>query len=454
VTVLIVTAVGLLFGAGALLLFRYQCQLRIDRQHELEKVYAVRSALNYIQTNSDVIPDEGRAFSYRTCSERGLRLIVKPVEATFPSIPDSDFFMEKGHFGLRDGQYCSLRDYEYGMSTNGVVVPAVTSQQIRNYQQNPGTEYGLAFPDQMATNTVVSGVTNSVKWWVNIGMSNRGGWVEEDYGRRYFFQLKSFLNGKSIADVIRLCIIRDVSNSLAMAKANYQGATHGWPLSMEGERAIVFQINPVADENAEMMLFEYAFTNGCLQPPRLLYSRGKCPSAGFMGLQIADDKISLFCIQKQGTISDLSYGYDFYDTVEMTKATYDYFKYTQTIPIGSANQYPGITTNEYGKLKSPDLRAVFEVVASSDYRPYETKDSTLKSTRIDFLTNFKVMPAYQYDVFIEHPALVTNRATVAQRIGAFRRGTPNYTVLTYDTHGTEHKGFRQDEREWERKRGK
>ena len=52
VTVLVITAIGLLFGAGALLLFRYQCQLRIDRQHELEKVYAVRSALNYIKGNS------------------------------------------------------------------------------------------------------------------------------------------------------------------------------------------------------------------------------------------------------------------------------------------------------------------------------------------------------------------------------------------------------------------
>ena len=59
VTVLIVTMVGLLFGAGALLLFKFQCQLRIDRQHELEKVYAVRSALNYIKKAASGIPEEG-----------------------------------------------------------------------------------------------------------------------------------------------------------------------------------------------------------------------------------------------------------------------------------------------------------------------------------------------------------------------------------------------------------
>ena len=64
VTVLIVTAVGLLFGAGSLLLFRFQCQQRIERQHELEKIYAVRSALNWTRAYDSLLPAEGWPLTY------------------------------------------------------------------------------------------------------------------------------------------------------------------------------------------------------------------------------------------------------------------------------------------------------------------------------------------------------------------------------------------------------
>ena len=62
------------------------------------------------------------------------------------------------------------------------------------------------------------------------------------------------------------------------------------------------------------------------------------------------------------------------------------------------------------------------------------------------LPSFTVTPAYQYDIFLEHPAGVTNLATVAQKIGEYERDCVTHTMLTYDTHGTEHKGFRRDER--------
>ena len=94
ITVLIVTAVGLLFGAGALLLFRYQCQQRIDRQHELEKLCAVRSALNYIQTTSTEIEEGGKSFRYHTASERDLGVHVHPVAPIFPSDVEKHLFME------------------------------------------------------------------------------------------------------------------------------------------------------------------------------------------------------------------------------------------------------------------------------------------------------------------------------------------------------------------------
>ena len=117
ITVLVITAVGLLFGAGALLLFRFQCQMRIDRQHELEKVYAVRSVLNYIRCRDDIVSEKW--FKYHTMSERDLRLLVKPVDAFFPvASNENHFVMERGDFHLVDngkalGGYESDTDYEY-----------------------------------------------------------------------------------------------------------------------------------------------------------------------------------------------------------------------------------------------------------------------------------------------------------------------------------------------------
>ena len=177
VTVLIVTAVGLLFGAGALLLFRFQCQLRIDRQHELEKIYAVRSALNYIRTTAygttgdNGIPVEGRVFGYHTQSERNLKLLVKPVAPIFPNTNDlrnSHFVMERGDLKIplavatsTNGWYSSDFDYECGVS--GDTKLNVDSE---NYIGNIGLKFGDAT------------TTNGVRWWVNIGMRGTGGWPQ------------------------------------------------------------------------------------------------------------------------------------------------------------------------------------------------------------------------------------------------------------------------------------
>ena len=91
---------------------------------------------------------------------------------------------------------------------------------------------------------------------------------------------------------------------------------------------------------------------------------------------------------------------------------------------------------------APALRAVFEFGATSDAR----KGDSLDSSNYDYLTNFRVTPAYQYDIFIEHPKDVLRLATVTQRVGEDSRYGENYTMLTYDTHGTENKGFRKDEK--------
>ena len=84
-------------------------------------------------------------------------------------------------------------------------------------------------------------------------------------------------------------------------------------------------------------------------------------------------------------------------------------------------------------MSAPDLRVVFDV-------------KFLRGEKVQ-LQKFKVASGYQYDVMLEYPEGTTNLATVAQRVGEYSRGKITlFTILTYDTHGTEHMGFRYDER--------
>lgn len=441
VTVLIITAVGLLLGAGALLMFRYQCQMRIDRQHELEKVYAVRSVLNYIRSNAGKITDAGMGFGYHSRSERDLNLLVKPVAAIFPivnKVVRKHFVMENGHFGqnLREkdetGGYSETYDYEYGTSgtTNFVM--------SRSNEDNDG-RFGLAFRDVTAT--------NGAKWWVNIGMRDTGGWLQEDYGRRYYFLPMNYVGGTASKDVIRLCIIRNITN-----ENNTVGCRHGWPLSKERERALVFEVRPNSgdtskENNAVITLSEYEYRGGAIIPT-LLRQWNNCNALHYTGIQLAGDKMSVFQIESAGsgyTFLDSNESTEELDCCELTEGTRDYFANEQWI---GGMRYAGTNVVD-GKLQAPELRAVFEVEALSNTRPQEMP-ADYKLQQLNFLTFFKVTPAYQFDVFLEHPAFVTNLATVAQRIvragssGAAR--DVQYTTLTYDTHGTENRGFRKDER--------
>ena len=457
VTVLVITAVGLLFGAGALLLFRYQCQMRIDRQHEMEKVYAVRSALNYIGKKASNIKPDGTSFGFRTTSERKLNLLVKPVNRVFPDFnnpkhldirndgkhiggdgkPDRVFYdadAAKNILGkIIVDQYSEMPDYEYGSSG--------TTNQPFGIENFYAPKYGLKFPRWNAR--------RGAKWWVNIGMPGTQGWLHEKYGRRYFFEPRNYVDGPAANDAMRLCIIRDVTNRL-----NDVGCKHGWPLS-SGERAIVLEFRPlsgdVGDANALITLSEYLGTNG---EPEILASpiawRDHLSELNiYVGVQIAGDKITVFRSDKgSGDEGKMVCGWVFYPEVkQLTPDTYNYF-------------LRGHITDVDGEIvESSDLRAVLEVEASADSRPLEETDGTgrqadgeVNANKIDFLTDFRVTPAYQFDVFLEHPVSVTNRATVVQLVMTGHqdnRGNEILAVRTYDTHGTEHKGFRKDEKDFE-----
>ena len=415
-TVLIVTAVGLLFGAGALLLFRYQCQLRIDRQHELEKVYAVRSALNYMK--SETVTDTGQEFVYRNeNSGRDLRLFVYPSKAFFPLTNDVQhvkdmearhFVMDWGDFDInnadRQNQYDSRLDYGYGAV--GVEVDDLTNT-IKGID---GSTRGLIFDSRFATN-------DGVRCWVNIGMRKTGGWLQEEYGRRYAFYPKRV--GPN--DVVRLWLIRAPEG----ASDASNGCGFGWPPPSDAH-PLMFEFK----NRKDMSLYE---CDGDHPRNKPLCSASYVGEMNF-GIQLAHDKASVFYIENKASDADADdpflRGYTFSSVATMSESTYKYFS-------------DGSERNDEGKIISaPDMRVVFEVMLERGGENVE-------------LQHFKVTPGYQYEVSLEHPKGVINRATVAQRMGQYARGKVTlYSIMTYDTHGTENKGFRKDEREAGRKRNR
>ena len=436
VTVLIITAVGLLFGAGALLLFKYQSQMRVDRQHELEKVYAVRSVLNYIKRNGHNIPG-GSTFVFSTRSDRELRVIAKPVKRIFPDL-ENPLHLDMKNEGNNNRYFLApildpnkKPDYEYGASdenfTNG-------------FDNCKDGLYGLMFPDNTTANA---------KWWVNIGMPGTGGWAQEQYGRRYYFEPREYVgmgySGQE-KDILRFCIIRNITNT--NAKTGYR---YGWPLTRLGERAIVLEVRPSSSaNNAElaemgMTVSEWVYTGSEIEiRNRFAWNDKMYAVTTYMGLQIAGDNISLYYTQKSND-SKLLTGYIFSpETYKMSEETYKYFTGEITI---DGEKYDGMETNDCGVI-APELRAVFEIEAAAGSR-MEVAAGSKPNDNVNFLTDFGVAPAYQYDVFLEHPEGVTNLATVAQRVLLGRpsgRGSNKFSVRTYDTHGTENKGFRKDEK--------
>lgn len=429
-TVLVVAAIGLLFGAGALLLFRYQCQLRIDRQHEFEKVYAVRSALNYVRTYTDEIDEDvGLPFTYRTYSGRDLNLLVKPVERIFPDTKKGHFCMEEaGAFGgdvkTTTGGYNTEYDYEYGVigTTNALISIVETSG-----------ERGLAFTDSMAT--------NGVTWWVNIGMRETEGWLKSEYGLRYYFHPRNYVgeNDNTSRDVMRFCIIRNTNHNDKVE------CKYGWPLS-PNEKALVFQIKPGESTpeggdrfDAVMSFAEYVCNeDGSVVTNAYPSWSERIPSYFPMGLQVAKDRVTMFYINDSDVSEPASRGYRFSQTMILSPLTYEYFRKVCKFDDNG------------NVLEAPELRVVIEVDAVSSKR----NGGMMTADEYDMVTKLRVTPAWQYDVYLEHPEGVINLATVAQKIGTheYDFDYPDYSLLTYDTHGTENKGFRKDERDAERKR--
>lgn len=81
-TALLVALIGILFGIGRLALYRYQCQIRFDRQSEVDRILATRSALRWLETTPE-LPSDEKSKLYIGSNGQVYTVIIRPVEPIY-----------------------------------------------------------------------------------------------------------------------------------------------------------------------------------------------------------------------------------------------------------------------------------------------------------------------------------------------------------------------------------
>ena len=178
--VLAVALVGVLLGLGRLAAFQYQCKIRFDRQREIERILATRSALRWLELQHPP-PLTSVILTNITESDREIRIQVDPVPPIYPA-PGS------GHLDIRTGNI----DAPHVRTSAD---PDMTVEIIGGVNQ----PYDLRIGSQGTT-----GHTG----FVAIDMPNiKANWRDDVYGRRYWIQPQNVNpNEGSTGDVFRLWI--------------------------------------------------------------------------------------------------------------------------------------------------------------------------------------------------------------------------------------------------------
>jgi hypothetical protein len=96
--VLVAALIGVLFGFGRLMMFRFQTQIRLDRQFEIDRVLATRSGMHWLRYTSQHDydpPTNATTFTYITGNRRIVGVEVRPVDPIYPADPN-DLDLQKG----------------------------------------------------------------------------------------------------------------------------------------------------------------------------------------------------------------------------------------------------------------------------------------------------------------------------------------------------------------------
>lgn len=481
VAVLIIAAIGLLFGAGSLLLFRFQCQKRIDRQHEIEKYFAVRSALQLLSEDAlSRFPDElsgPKWFVYQADSGRNARVIVNPAKALFPKLgyrfPDG-----RGHFYV-NFQTISIEN-EFGIPG----FETKSKKSINNISPN-SSRYAWCVNELMQDKELMNegnylsimhgkecASSNGIpRCWLKMDMSPTGRWSDDLFGRRYMFNLHECCKltpGDDDGAIITNDTYRLVLKRLRKdEECPYSIGSGDWrPLS--GEAVIYAELKSWQTYTNGSYQTEASFAaytqvgggaplivkddagNPLMKKADILLSTNNAANVkseetrnGY-GIQLVGRRLSLYQASTPAATGPLRF--DLWSNGNIPEDVYCHF------------------TNDYSTVFSTNMVMVFEVEASLSrngsnyvYKVTDKASATAngnKSNSNEYneynrVANFEVYPAYEYSIDLDYPYGYTNSATVVHldHVGLIRDNSRRAAV-TYDAHGTLNKGWRADERDW------
>lgn len=436
--VLFIAVLGILLGFGRLLVFNNQCRLRLDRQQELEKVFVVRSALNRLQnwSISPSFPVEGGTddlIVMCTDSGREVKALIHPADAIFPDQDNDKHFCvdreTKANAGNGLTRYVGT-DYRYGSSLTG-------DHELKFVNSD-------SYVCLMPTNAVFGDVCR-----LSLDMSDTGRWSDDTFGRRYAFNVNS-LCGTNEHDLVRLILRRKRRTEIFGGKSEaLVKGDESWRPSQDHESVIWAELKTRGSGEGSFS----AWTQSCVGTTIL--PAVECVSdvvtndmsgteqqlQNIFGIQLVGRRLTLFKSFSSGT--GLFRQYNFAGSAQIPEQVYIDFTNDMKTAVGDA------------ALLSTNMVMELEVVASASRDIGRTEQFSGLSTgnAQNQFSRFEVYPAFEFEIRVENkserqrievqgePKLAT---VVHLEMDATREA--QCTAFTYDTHGTEIKGWRTDER--------
>lgn len=425
------------------MMYRYQCYLRIDRQHEIEKRDAVKSMLNWLRANAGLTTIIGytNELKFVAASGRELNVISVPTPVLFPDAAKHDIHFSIAKYGNNVPsaafESSSLGSSYYKFANNaiaqkyGLYVDCPVDAHVPMLRRSQSYEEG---PDGLPVETNLDrlyfgGMTNKGdRSALSIEMPKVGGWWNDDYGRRYEVDFETM--GTNAYH--RIYLMRKSTqwplqnNEVALCLEFISGRGREEDNIMQAFYCRGRVMTPVLAKNGDVVIRQGSEKGGSDSNVRSLSSNGP------KGIQLAGRYLSI-------------YG-----------ATAGNYIFSNNIGYLDEDVYKAFTDNADGVMfDNGDLKMVVEEECRNS-----VSSADLSYTEIN---SIMVSPAYKFDIYVEYPVDPLRKfgawssdwklATVAQPCMP-DRANANPIVITYDTHGTENKGFRKDEREAERKRSR
>lgn len=163
--ILVLALVGILLGIGRLALFRHQCTLRFDRQREIERILATRSALRWLGTQLSP-PEQPTNFTYTAGSGRVIGVQIRPAESIYPNPTNLN------HFSIRAGR-------------TRLDLPGVSAEHSNDSME---ADFMDGVGGQIKIMRIGSAGVDSTGHVgrVMLDMDGEGSWLDDVYGRRYW----------------------------------------------------------------------------------------------------------------------------------------------------------------------------------------------------------------------------------------------------------------------------